>query len=325
MGQGLPEELAQAVQRLAAGRSRAALAERAAEISGRYRERAPSSGLIAAPEDVVAYVLSRLPATYAAVARVLGELQERAPEFRPAEVLDAGAGPGTASWAAAEAWPELASITMVDHNPQFLEAARILSSASASEALSRGEVLQRNVAGLGLDGRQFDLVVAGYAMTELAEDALPGAVERLWQHCRGALVIVEPGRARDYQRLMAVREQLAAAGAQVVAPCPHQGACPLAAPDWCHFSVRLPRSRDHMRVKGGSLGYEDEKFSYLVVARPGIGARPAPARVIGPPAETKFSVTLPLCGADGAESRVVASRDRPAFKAARKLRWGDTT
>ena len=76
-------------------------------------------------------------------------------------------------------------------------------------------------------------------------------------------------------------------------------------------------------MKGGTLGYEDEKFSYLVVARPGIGTR-TPARVIRPPEENKFSVSLPLCAPSGTELRVVPSRDKVAFKAARKLGWGDS-
>jgi ribosomal protein RSM22 (predicted rRNA methylase) len=79
-----------------------------------------------------------------------------------------------------------------------------------------------------------------------------------------------------------------------------------------------------MRMKGGTLGYEDEKYSYLVVARPGIGDR-APGRVLRRPEENKFSVTLAVCAPDGLEARVVPSRDKAAFKAAKKLDWGDAT
>ena len=146
--------------------------------------------------------------------------------------------------------------------------------------------------------------------------------EGLWARTAGVLVIVEPGRPRDYQRLMLVRERLVSLGGDLLAPCPHNRPCPLVAPDWCHFSQRLARTKDHMRLKGASLGYEDEKFSYLVLARPGIGAS-ASGRVIKPTAENKFSVTLELCAEAGLEQRVVPSRDKPAFKAAKKLDWGD--
>ena len=38
------------------------------------------------------------------------------PDFAPASLLDVGAGPGTASWAAAEAFPSLQAFTLLDAN-----------------------------------------------------------------------------------------------------------------------------------------------------------------------------------------------------------------
>jgi hypothetical protein len=37
--------------------------------------------------------------------------------------------------------------------------------------------------------------------------------------------------------------------------------------DWCHFSQRLPRSRDHMLLKDADVPFEDERYSYVVVTR----------------------------------------------------------
>ena len=53
--------------------------------------------------QVAAYAAARMPGCYAAVARVLDELRLRLPDFAPASMLDFGAGPGTAIWAAREA------------------------------------------------------------------------------------------------------------------------------------------------------------------------------------------------------------------------------
>ena len=313
MSVNLPAELQDAIRRAAAGRDRGALRESSTRISEHYRAKGASRGVIGGGGDAVAYALSRMPATYAAVATVLGELAERAPVFAPATLLDAGAGPGTAGWAASEAFPAIAA-TLLDHSPEFLALARELGLAATTVPgdLMRFDLKQR-----------FDLVTCAYALTELGDAATLDAADRLWTHTAGVLVIVEPGRPRDYQRLMAVRARLVEFGGTVLAPCPHDKPCPLAAPDWCHFSVRLNRSREHMRMKGGTLGYEDEKFSYIVVARPGIGAR-TPARVIRPPEANKFSVSLAVCAPDGAELRIVPSRDKAAFKAAKKLGWGDS-
>lgn len=312
MSVNLPAELQDAIRRVAESRDRGALRESSARISEHYRAQGASRGVIAGGGDAVAYALSRMPATYAAVSRVLGELAEGAPEFSPATLLDAGAGPGTAGWAATEAFPGITA-TLLDHSPEFLALAGELGLTATTVP---GDLTRFDL------GQSYDLVTCAYALTELGDAAVLAAAERLWTHTAGVLVAIEPGRPRDYRRLMAVRARLVELGATVLAPCPHDKPCPLVAPDWCHFSVRLNRSREHMRMKGGTLGYEDEKFSYLVVARPGIGTR-TPARVIKPPIENKFSVSLPVCAADGAQVRVVSSRDKVAFKGARKLGWGD--
>ena len=311
----MPAALAAIIRTLAEGHS--GLADRSGRISEHYRRAGASRAVVGEQSDAIAYALSRMPATFAAVSRVFEELQDRAPDFAPVTLLDAGAGPGTAAWAAGDSFDGLGK-TLFDHNREFLDLARTIAAEMSGEA----EVLQHDLGRFELN-RRFDLVTCAYALTELGDGAILDTAERLWAHAAGVLVIVEPGRPRDYQRLMAVRARLIELGGTVLAPCPHDAVCPLAAPDWCHFSVRLSRSREHMRMKGGTLGYEDEKFSYLVVARPGIGTR-TPARVIRPPEENKFSVALALCTPEGAELRVVPSRDKLAFKAARKLDWGDS-
>lgn len=313
----LPRALAEAIRRLADERGRKGLAESASQMSAHYRQRGASRQVIGAAADALAYALSRMPATYAAVSSVLDELQQRAPGFAPASVLDVGCGPGTASWAAAEAYPGSA-LTLVDHNREFLSLAEALAGEGTAGAV---DLRLGDLTGLDL-GQESELVVCAYALTELGDAQLTQAAERLWRHCSGVLVLVEPGRPRDYERLMQVRRHLIEAGGRVLAPCPHERECPLIEPDWCHFSVRLSRSRDHIRMKGASLGYEDEKFSYLVVARPAIGAA-VPGRILRRPEGNKFSVTLKVCAEAGLETRVVASRDKLAFKAARKLDWGD--
>ena len=109
----------------------------------------------------------------------------------------------------------------------------------------------------------------------------------------------------------------------MLAPCPHHRPCPLAAPDWCHFSVRLARSRDHRLAKGGDVPFEDEKFAYLLAARPHVVAQSRTPRVLARPKAGKPGIELKLCSTDGLEQRFVARRDKPAHARARRLDWGD--
>ena len=112
-----------------------------------------------------------------------------------------------------------------------------------------------------------------------------------------------------------------ASGAHVAAPCPHGGKCPLAAPDWCHFTQRLPRSRAHKQIKGVELPYEDEKFIFVALAR--APATRHPARVLSQPIVTKVEVTAKLCTPVGLAIARVPRRAKADYARARRWRWGD--
>ena len=71
----------------------------------------------------------------------------------------------------------------------------------------------------------------------------------------------------------------------------------LHAPDWCHFSQRLQRSRAHKQVKGAELPFEDERFSYVALTRAPVAQHRA--RVLAQPAVNKVAVTAKLCTPDG--------------------------
>lgn len=202
-----PAELAAALARLMDERSRRALAERTARISAIYRAGGPTAQAIIDEDDALAYALYRLPATYAASIHALGRLADRA-GIAPRRMLDLGAGLGTASLAAREVWPEMSENLLLDRSAPFLALARRL----AGETLAKAEIVAGDLAAPPALGAAFDLVVASYALTEIAEDRLDAAVDAAWRLCAGALVLVEPGTPRDHARLMRMRARLVAAG-----------------------------------------------------------------------------------------------------------------
>src|ERR687898_2317625 len=106
----LPAELKAALYAKLQGFSRNDAAGRAASISKTYRD-GGGSGAIRSEADALAYALARMPATYAAVTASLNALGEITPQFAPNSLLDVGAGPGTATWAATEALPSLQGFT----------------------------------------------------------------------------------------------------------------------------------------------------------------------------------------------------------------------
>lgn len=323
MSGDIPSGLKAALGKCLEGLSRKTIARHSAAISEGYRSGRPSRELIGADEAVLAYLLARMPATYAAVARVLSEARERAPDFAPRSLLDAGAGPGTASWASVETWSGIARIAMLDDSAAFLRIAQNLAAASAHDGLRTAQMQAGDMAQADAAIAQADLVIASYALAELAHDRLPQVVARLWNACSGMLVLIEPGTPAGFSRILACRDMLLKQGAAILAPCPASSPCPVLSPDWCHFSVRLARSRDHMITKSAQVPFEDERFSYLVAARDGVAATRPAARVLALPKRNKTGVTMKLCTGGRIEMRTVASRDRANFAHARNADWGD--
>jgi ribosomal protein RSM22 (predicted rRNA methylase) len=320
----LPAALRAAIDRSLEGRARDGLAQRAGAISEGYRKGRASRGLVKDGTDALAYALTRTPATYAATLRALSEVLRLRPDFAPGSLLDAGAGPGGGSWAALEALPSLEACTRLDHSPAFLDLAATLAAAGPP-ALSGAQGLRGDLTDPALTAPEADLVLAAYALTEVAPEKLDGVVRRLWDATRGLILVIEPGSPDGWRRGLEVRRILGEAGARIVGPCPHADECALNAPDWCHFAQRLPRSRDHRRAKGGEAPFEDEKFFWIAAERP---AGDAPevgfARVIAPPRSGKVGIRLRLCRPDGRiEDAEFIKRDRTAFAQARRLSWGE--
>jgi ribosomal protein RSM22 (predicted rRNA methylase) len=318
IGPDLPAEFKAALEAKLEGLARGDVAGRAAAISKTYRD-GGGSRTIRSETDALAYALARMPATYAAVTACLNALVEARPDFAPQSLLDVGAGPGTASFAAAEAFPALNSFTLLDANQALRTLALdFLRGTARFGGLSYEPDEARNALA---KAEPADLVIASYLIGELGETERASLANAMWAKTSDTLLVIEPGTPAGYARILALRGQLIAAGAHVPAPCPHEAKCPLLPPDWCHFSQRLARSRAHKQVKGAEVPFEDERFSYVVLTRE-VAAR-HPSRVLAQPVTRKAEITAKLCTAEGLAIATVPRRDKQAYAAARHWRWGD--
>lgn len=307
----LPTELAEAIEAEASRHERSSLLRAVAAISERYRgEGVRVTGRLSDAERA-AYLAVRAPAIYGALREVLEELAARIADARVRTLLDLGAGPGTATWAASAVWPDLAGSTCLERDRGFIELGRPLSPVAATQ-WSEGDL--RDDSKLP----SADVVVLSYVVGEMENPA--ALVERAWEAAEAALTIVEPGTPRGFAVIRAARDQLIRAGAEIAAPCPDSGECPMKGPDWCHFAARVERSRLHRQLKSGELSYEDEKYSYVIASR--LPAQPVAARVVRHPWTEPGLVRLELCTAGDVKSRTVRKTQKDQFRIARKARWG---
>lgn len=316
----LPPHLKAALDSRLEGVSRKALAVRAQAISEGYRSGAPSSRAIRDADDALAYAVARMPATYAAIASASKRLAELWPEFYPVSMLDVGAGPGTATFAAAEHWPSLETSTQIERHPAFRKLAGDLASDAAPSISLRSVTADLTTATLAIDPA--DLAIMSYALIELPESSVRSIVGRIFEAARGAVILVEPGTPAGFARIRMARDILIAEGGHILAPCPGDMSCPIAGTDWCHFSVRVARSRDHKLLKGADAPFEDERFTYVAVTKtqrpPSIAAR-----IVAEPVRDRAAISLKLCTPDGLRNEIIPRADKADYKRAGKADWGD--
>jgi hypothetical protein len=202
---------------------------------------------LATPSLREEYAREIAPRTEAALARVLDEIYgsrgvgtaAAAPASAgasplgvappPARAIDLGAGTGAVGRTLRSRFGAALPVVAVDLVP----GPDIVRADLASE--------------LPAAGGRFDLVVAAHVLNELYVDRPPA--ERIDLRARrvlawaaallsggGRLIILEPALRQTSRELLAVRDQVLAAGLQVVAPCLWTGPCPALTRerDWCH-------------------------------------------------------------------------------------------
>jgi len=326
----VPQPLADAVEKLIAGRELKAIRRAANDLGENYRAGKPQVAF-PTPEHRLAYLLVRLPATYAAISAVLNEVRERVGEIR--SVLDLGAGPGTAAWAAAELFPQLEHVTLFERDPEMVALGKKL--AASHPVLSRAQWITSDLRSARFEPH--DLLIAAYSFSELSSrdarqgvssptanrDGLTAVSTNAWGAAQKAFAVVEPGTPAGFASLLPLREALLAQGQHIAAPCPADAECPMKdrSGDWCHFASRLERTSLHRWLKSGELGYEDEKFSYVVFASDR-SAPQAPARILRHPVHGKGHIKLTLCEAPQVREITIGKSDREAFRKARRAGWG---
>lgn len=256
---------------------------------------------------------------------VLRELRSRG-WFPPgAPVLDWGCGSGVASRRVLEAFgPErFAALRLFDQSPLAMDFAAQIARKRfpslriepvASDWLARAE--------------QIGVLVISHVLNELDEAggrSLRHVIDRAQ-----AVLWVEPGTFADSRALIAMHEALREQFF-VIAPCTHQAACGLLAPEngrhWCHHFAAPPSGimgdAGWVRfAQRAGIDLRSNPYSFLVLERRGL-RDPAPgrlpggwSRVIGAARVYKGFAKVLSCQEDGVRELELQKRDAPAvFKA----------
>jgi len=297
------------------------------------------------PEASLTYVAHRYPATWASNFRVLWELARRAPDFRPRRILDYGAGPAPGLAAAHDVWRgEFERAVAVEPSDHMSQIGKHLTDELDLPTVQWQRCLYDS-------SEKFDLIIASYVQMEIrGQESRDALIKQFWNRLDpgGVMVLIEPGTPTGFRFMHHTRELLiSGVGVEhfhFVAPCPHEGMCPVALTgrDWCHFAQRVRRTWHRAYSKGSTKRFlEEEKFSFLCVRKaPGPRVRfrseaEAPTtheksyfwpRILFPPIKAGKHVLMDVCSAPQNFERISTSRSKPhsfGYKWSRKAMWGD--
>lgn len=315
----LQQTLQAALAALPEAHAEGEMAKNARALSERYRTRTGEGArLLTREEEAAAYAAARMPATSAAACAALREALACS-GLSPRTMLDCGAGTGAVTFAAHALLPLEETVCLEREAAMRSVGERLMRACGGTLAsvrwaawdLAQGQALP-----------PAELVCEGYMLGELSEAMRVPVAVRLWEAAQQMLLLIEPGTPQGFANLAAVRRALTARGAHVAAPCPADTeACPMAGEDWCHFAVRVQRTRLHKALKGGDAPYEDEKFCYLALTRT-LPAAACGARILRHPQISPGRIALRVCEGGQAAQRVITKKD-PLWKRVRKSEWGD--
>ena len=312
----LPLGLQTAIEQIAETSKLSSLREAYDRLSDAYRRGDDSAASFRDQNQTLAYLLARMPATFAAVYKAMESLKEALPNWACRTLVDLGAGPGTASWAASEIFPELSTVTLYEKSHQVISIGQKLTPFSDSPALKNSQWVEQDLK-VPFEVPKADLTVLSYV---LAETDCLDLIKTVWDK-GSTLLIVEPGTPKGFERILSIRKKLIEWGAFLAAPCPHQLQCPIAG--WCHFPARVERTRIHKVLKSGSLGYEDEKYSYIA-ATP-FTPLAFEGRVVANPLKLSGHVKLTLCTKEGKiEQKTISRKQKDLYRKARDAEWSSS-
>ena len=311
----IPQELKENIENLIIG-GHLKIIEQAQNVSKKYRENTGKGNkIITSNSEAIAYAISRMPATYCAVYSSLSQtLKKYKNEIKT--VYDIGAGTGSATWAIQELL-QPQKITCLEYEKEMLKIGERLMKKTETKASWEQFDITKDCF-----QEKADLVISSYMLNELEESSRKNAIQKMWEATSELLLLIEPGTPEGFKHILEAREILLQQNANIVAPCTHNGKCEISQDDWCSFYVRVARSGIHRQAKNGTLGYEDEKFSYIAFSRE-LTFENGQARILRHPQIGQGHVKVKVCTQNGIQEKTFTKKDKEAYKKVRKLDAGE--
>lgn len=323
----LPPKISEAISSMLSLPENGRWIANAEKLHERYmtREKDTEASYIHDSLDVFAYLGLRSAATYAQIAGALLQVQEVMPSWQPISLLDIGCGPGTGVWAAKTLWPSIKTVTCLDQDKNFLTVGKQI--LEKSELDIHADWQQQNIAnGLGNIPQMYDLVIIANVLNELEPAETELLINKTLTHCKGILVILEPGTPYGYKIIQNTAKKLSGKSTLIA---PYINNSYIQSDDyWIHFPQRfirpefLRRIRQHMRDSElMASDWEEAKYSFVAVGKV-LPEEKFWGRCIGPIKKQKGFLEVPILTKDKILYVKVLKRHKDQYAFAKELKWG---
>ena len=296
------------IESLVEGYKLTELKNEAFSLIARYQDKNVNNGdVIDTDLKAKVYAVIRMPATYKVSIEVFKRIFNL---YNPniESVLDVGSGLGS----------------MIDALKEYKEIDITDALEINTHMINISEEINSNINYMNKDIRSenitpHDLVMSSYVLNEIGTRHRKEVMRKMFEAANKLLVVVEPGTPEGFQVIKEFRDYALSHGGYIIAPCTHQGRCPMAN-DWCHFLTRVERSRLHKLLKEGDAPYEDEKYSYIAISKEPI--KNEGNRILRHPHIYKGMVEVEACYKDGIKREQIR-KNHPLYKVIKKLDSND--
>ncbi|KAJ3487116.1 hypothetical protein NLI96_g3758 [Meripilus lineatus] len=268
-----------------------------------------------AERDGTAFASVALPSHYSAICAVFDHLKRRmGPEWNVEKIIDWGSAAGSGLWASLHSFQKSRDVS--DRSEDLCVAnSTITSYLGIDKREGLVNIGKRLMKGIDLgamnatwqksfqeinkirrtEGKNV-IALSAFMLsslpTPLSRKAL---VKEIWESGAEMMILIDHNTTAGYENIAEAREvllrmgrkelenpeaaELEVRGSHVIAPCPHDGACPLYHPGAskliCSFSQRLQTPQFLRKTKHSGIGHEDIGYSYVAIRR---GPRPVRAQ-----------------------------------------------